>query len=303
MKDLLINPVTVLFLAALPALGASAATYPPTPIDWNWRSNAPEGTLDYVIWLINGYKIAGRTSNGTCLCGPKWGFATCVKTEGDIATIPCDQPLASAPVRTAAAEDKEEEPIGCLDKIIAYAIWDKWIVGVNGKGYFIVDVDDPILNGEDGMAFSKAYWKTEDWIAARRGIGIPDDLKLLRPDEVAKSLPDLSAHPWKCRIMRCLFGYKDAAWFVFFFLTAFGLAFILGLLLGIRVRLLAKFLIVLMGLPLGWFVFLTGDMMPPGILIPVFILYLLYRLGRAIRNINNHFKMANKVIPPARPGG
>lgn len=112
-----------------------------------------------------------------------------------------------------------------------YAVWGDIIAGTTNGAYFILDAAgraDPLRPPLTTFP-SRGLW--EEGLAS---LGVPSDIPLLDPHEVADGRPPQELRPWKYRYMRGLFGISDEGWSVLIALPCVPICFCTGILIMSR---------------------------------------------------------------------
>ncbi len=88
-----------------------------------------------------------------------------------------------------------------------YGVWEKIIFGTTEDGYFIFDSAQEY--GDD----QRRIFETEDeWRSALDDLGVPKEVELLDPDEVAKTRSDQALRPWAYFFFSGRMGLSDDDW-------------------------------------------------------------------------------------------
>ena len=111
-------------------------------------------------------------------------------------------------------------------------------MGTLKRGFFIADSREKFLE-------FNSYANKEDWGDALDKLGIPRQIALLDPDEVAATRPDRELRPGAYTEMKGLWGLSDGSWSTVVFVAGALLALLVGVLFS------GAFWYWMIGIPLG----------------------------------------------------
>jgi len=106
-----------------------------------------------------------------------------------------------------------------------YLLYGETIAGEAQGRYWLVDTAGRLETGRNPKFFASAsIWRRSLW-----GRGVPVNVELLSPDQVADSLSAPQTHPWRYRVMHNLLGLDDNLWGFLVIAGGFLASFLLGL--------------------------------------------------------------------------
>lgn len=112
-----------------------------------------------------------------------------------------------------------------VDPIRRYAVWGRLIVGTTHSVFFVFDT----ARGGDGNSQSDLVSDRAEWEATLGTYGIPRDISLLDPDDVAASRPTPELYPEDYVFMKGRLGLSDGQWSLTTIVCAFVACAALGL--------------------------------------------------------------------------
>jgi hypothetical protein len=119
---------------------------------------------------------------------------------------------------------------GIIYFVRSYAVWENIILGTTEmdedfRRYFILDTS------LDDARFSRPEYFDErsEWLGAMEKYSIPQDIELLNPVDIAKSLPRQESQAWKYQYTKNFMGLSDDTWCGILFMVIVAMCFVIGL--------------------------------------------------------------------------